>query len=123
MKNFMTRSSSALLGAVSLRLLFDHLGHRHYRIPLVQVDQPDALGVSAVDADTAHRHPYDHPELRHHHDLIVFRHFAYADDVAAPLGRADVDDPHAAPSLEPVLAHGGALTQATLRHRQNVTAA
>ena len=53
-------------------------------------------------------------------DLVIRSHFLHTNDVAALFGDPDVDDSHAASSLDSILTDRSPLALASLGHRQHL---
>src|SRR5437763_1933527 len=85
----------------------------------IQLDDAHAPGVAALGADVGGMET-DHLALgRDDQDVVAVAHLEHADDVAVAAAGLDVDDPLAAPALQPVLLERRALAEAALGHGED----
>ena len=95
-----------------IQLVLGELGQAADGIPLVELDQPDALGVAADGAHRADLGADDHAAAGREHDLVVVGDLADGDDRPVALVGLDVDQALAAAVLGAVLGQQGPLAVA-----------
>ncbi len=77
-------------------------GHRHHPLTLRHLEQRDALGLAAGDADIVHADPDQLSAVGHHHELIVIDHRERGDNFAVARGDVDGGDALYTPAHHPI---------------------
>src|SRR5262249_4987305 len=104
------------LAALTLLLALGQSRDRREPLTLLEVDEPDSLGVAPDDPDLVGAQADHLAAAGHQHELVLVGHHAHPDDSPGLLGDSHGADALAAAMGAPVLVHAGALAVAVLRY-------